>query len=117
MLKYKILITLLFFSLMIPVFAEIPVSLDSQTQTQNVQTTNIDYKQPISKRKIAKKFLFAMSGVAISSILLFVLLSLYNKVREICSSNKEYEITDINLETPDNLRSAIKSFINRTDWK
>ena len=40
-----------------------------ENTVQNV--VNTDFKQPISKRKVAKKFLLAMFGVAISSFLIF----------------------------------------------
>ena len=42
---------------------------DVSTQTPDI-LQNV-YKKPLSKRKIAKKFLLAMSGVAISSFLIF----------------------------------------------
>lgn len=80
------------------------------------ETDNI-YKQPIGKRKIAKKFLAAMCGVGISSLALFFLLTLYNKIREgyIChSKNSDNEIS---LETPDDMNSAIKAFLDKTNWQ
>ena len=60
-----------------------PVPVESAQETKQASSTDnmIVYKQPVSKRKIAMKFIYAMCGVAVSSILLFVLLSLYNKIR------------------------------------
>ena len=110
---------------MTPVFAEEPVTSDvTPVKKENILETNLDkeleefaYKQPVSKRKIAKKFLMAMGGVAISSILLFILLSAYNKLREsLQNSSSQNSVNDVSLETPENLEQAIKSFLNKTNW-
>ena len=81
-----------------------------------VQNTNeISYKQPVSKKKIAKKFLAAMGGVAISSILLFLILSVYNKLREkAIESFKNSE--EASLESPEDINNAVKSFLDKTNW-
>ena len=76
------------------------------------------YKHPTSKRKLAKKFLLAMFGVAGSSLIIFAGLSIYNRVREnflAVSQNKERE-EGSSLETPDNLTDAIKAFLDKTRW-
>lgn len=108
-----------------PAIAEQEISQDIQPQTETVETVpqqsvgeNITYKQPISKRKIAKKFLAAMGGVAISSIALFLILSLYNKVRESLGIQqqdvpKDYETS---LDTPENLEDAVRVFLEKTKW-
>ena len=75
------------------------------------------FKQPLSKRKIAKKFLAAMGGVAISSLAIFFLLTLYNRIREGYISQVETHNTETSLETPDDIDSAIKTFLDKTDWK
>ena len=77
----------------------------------------ITYKQPVSKRKIAKKFLLAMAGVAISSIILYLLLSLYNKIRAGFAGSQEIDTgKEPSLETPDNLIDAVKTFLDKTRW-
>lgn len=84
---------------------------------ENEQFTPETFKQPTSKRKVAKRFLLAMLGVAVSSFLIFAVLSVYNKIRGFVSTpivNKEEEPSS--LETPDNLNDAIKSFLDRTHW-
>ena len=125
MLKNKIFTILIVLTLMTPVFAEEPVTSDvTPVKKENILETNLDkeleefaYKQPVSKRKIAKKFLMAMGGVAISSILLFILLSAYNKLREsLQNSSSQNSVKDVSLETPENLEQAIKSFLNKTNW-
>ena len=122
-------------TLMIPVFAEEPVSseeLQSQTQEQAIpETTSVQecenklpeeltqtehFKQPTSKRKIAKKFIFAMLGVMISSIVLFVLLSLYNKLRNAFSAPQQQSQNETSLATPDNLTDAVRTFLDKTNY-
>lgn len=87
--------------------------LKSETQVEK----ETQFKQPISKRKIAKKFLVAMGGVAISSLALFFLLNLYNKIREGCIGQTKTLDGEISLETPCDIDSAIKTFLDKTDWK
>lgn len=103
-----------------PVFAENPESAVNQETPaeQTVQTPeSFTYKQPVSKRKIAKKFLLAMAGVGISSVLLFVLLSLYNRIRTGIVPNKQESPTgETSLVTPDNLQDAVRTFLEKTKW-
>ena len=81
MLKNKILTIVIALMLVSPVIAEeatgetlMPIT---ETTQENIQTTQeelpqldtIPYKQPVSKRKMAKKFLIGMGSVAVSSIL------------------------------------------------
>ena len=78
----------------------------------------IDYKQPVSKRKIAKKFLLAMLGVAVSSVLLYLILSLYNKIRDGFTTPRTETPPngETSLVTPDNLIDAVKTFLDKTKW-
>ena len=80
-------------------------------------TTNFQYKQPISKRKIAFKFLAAMGGVALSSFVLYILLTVYNRIREGVVVPPKKQDDAGSLETPDDYESAVKSFLDKTDWK
>lgn len=57
MLKNKIITILLMLTLVSPAIAE----------PEGIGSGSIPYKQPVSKRKVAKKFLLAMGGVGISS--------------------------------------------------
>ena len=75
-----------------------------------------DYKQPISNRKIAKKFLLAMAGVAVSSFTIFFLLSVYNKIRSGFVNQVKTPEGETSLKTPDDLDEAVKSFIKKTQW-
>ena len=139
MLKHKILVLLLIITLISPAIAEpeniqgpltgvsqeTPLEpINAAEETPNTvqelppAPKNIQYKQPVSKRKIAKKFLLAMAGVAISSILLFAILSLYNKLRESLGIAGQEETPEniTSLTTPDNLEDAVKTFLDKTRW-
>ena len=108
MLKNKIITVLLMLTLITPVIA-VPEGMGNST---------IPYKQPVSKRKVAKKFLAAMAGVGVSSILLYVTLSLYNKVRSsIIEAAKEIPSNgETSLVTPESLTDAVKTFLEKTKW-
>jgi len=88
-------------------------ALDEDTLEQ--QDEEKQYKQPISKRKIVKKFLAAMGGVAVSSFAIFFLLTIYNRVREDYVQIKTVD-GEPTLETPDDLDSAVRTFLNKTKW-
>lgn len=92
----------------------LPVQVQAVDDISVPQTT---YKQPVSKRKIAKKFLLAMGGVAASSLIIFLMLTVYNKVREGFSSGAKTPDGEVSLETPDDLQGAVRAFLNKTDWK
>lgn len=89
--------------------------LSLPVQVQAVDGMSV-YKQPVSKRKIAKKFLLAMGGVGASSVIIFLMLSLYNRVREGFSGSK-IDDNEPSLETPTDLQEAVRSFLNKTNWK
>lgn len=91
-------------------------TLDEDLDMAVEKEANELYKQPISKRKIAKKFLIAMGAVAVSSISLFFILSLYNKIRENYFYQTQILDDEKSLETPEDLNGAIKAFLDKTDW-
>lgn len=140
--KNKIIIILLMFALAAPVmvsgeiFSEplenpaLEEVVDPPVETEIAQPAqklpeeltepeNITFKQPVSKRKIAKKFLLAMAGVGISSLILFLMLTLYNKLRESFKGGTIQPVQDgeTPLETPDNLTDAVKTFLDKTKWE
>lgn len=122
MLKNKIIICFVLLALIAPVKAENIEEQPNMLPTQVVQndTQQTSFRQPTSKKKIAKKFLLAMSGVAISSLLLFLILSLYNKARSVLLSPKDGNSVgkenDMSLHTPETLDDAVKTFIEKTNW-
>lgn len=91
-------------------------SLNKDRELQEVPPIKDMYKQPVSKKKIAKKFLFAMVGVGISSIVLYIILTLYNTIRIKFTKKTLVENKEISLETPDNIQDAIRVFLDKTNW-
>ena len=89
-------------------------TLDEEAEEIQVES---QYKEPISKRKIAKKFLFAMGGVAASSFSIFFILTVYNRVREKCLNKVKTLEGESSLEAPVDVKGAIKSFLDKTNWK
>lgn len=85
---------------------------------QNIQLPAIPHKQPISKRKLVKKFLIAMLAVAGSSIFLYFGLTVYNQIRD-GIVQPEFKITDkeTSLKTPETLEEAVKTFLEKTKWE
>ena len=128
------------FAIILTLFLSLPVSVwavDENIQTENptkveesapiVNTLDEDiveqekneenqFKQPTSKRKIAKKFLAAMGGVGISSFAIFFLLTVYNRIREGFQDQIKTTDAGTSLETPQNMNEAIKSFLDKTNW-
>ena len=129
MLKNKILTIFIALMLVSPVIAEeatgealMPIA---ETMQENVQTAKeespqldtIPYKQPVSKKKMAMKFLMAMGGVAVSSILLFVFLTIYNKIRaSILAPKNDQQSGETSLVTPETLTDAVKTFLDKTKY-
>ena len=105
-------------------------SLDEDVQVKQEDNANIDipappeqdvvstpYKQPVSKKKIAKKFLIAMFCVAISSFAIYLGLTLYNRIRENFNSQSYLPPgEDKSLDTPNDITSAVKTFLEKTKW-
>ena len=76
----------------------------------------LPYKQPVNKKKIIKKFLFAMLGVGLSSVIIYIGLTIYNKIREGFSSKTAISSNKTSLTMPDTTNEAIKSFLDNTKW-
>lgn len=89
--------------------------LDEEIEAVTVEASN-QFKQPASKKKIAKKFLAAMGGVAASSFIIFFLLTLYNKVREEYLGETKIIDDEASLKSPDSLAEAVKIFLEKTKW-
>ena len=98
--KNKIFAIILMLILALPVVADEPQA---------------GFKQPISKRKIAKKFLLAMGGVGASSIVLYIGLTAYNQIKD--GFKVSAQEPEESLESPETLDSAVKIFLKKTDWK
>lgn len=120
--KIKVLKIFLAIILLFPTITVVAEDVKDQEEfvATEVVLENSDkklFKQPISKRKIAYKFLLAMGGVAISSLGLYLILTLYNNVREKNLHHNLQNKNDLSLESPNDLNSAIKIFLEKTSWK
>ena len=62
---------------------------------------------------IAVKFILAMAGVVISSVVIFLGLSIYNKIIVKGNTQSASSAEDEVLKTPKTVDDAIKFFINR----
>ena len=93
------------------------VEQNTQSAVQSQEAAPETFKQPISRRKIAKKFLAAMGCVALSSLLIFLILSLYNRIREKFLNQVKTPDGETSLETPDDYESAVRTFLDKTNWK
>ena len=89
---------------------------DDLEQIKTNELSNVDYKQPVDRRKIFKKFIAAMGGVAISSFTIFAMLTVYNRVRERFLNSTKIADGETSLETPEDLNEALKTFLDKTDW-
>ena len=81
------------------------------------QVSSSKFKQPVSKKKLAKKFVIAMLCVVGTSIFLYGTLSLYNKVREtIIGQSVMPPEGEKPLDAPTDLTEAVKTFLDKTKW-
>lgn len=80
------------------------------------ENQDIPYKQPISKKKLVKKFLLAMLAVGVSSLILYFGLSVYNRIREGLPVQIKTSKGDSTLSAPDDFSDAVKTFLEKTNW-
>ena len=90
--------------------------LEEELSQINGDALSSDYKQPVSIKKITKKFGFAMLGVMVSSFLIFFGLTLYNRVRETILNKVKTPEGETPLSTPENLTDAVRVFLEKTRW-
>ena len=115
-------------SLPISVWAVDDVAEQPQAQEENVINQRTDdeveepnipetpYKQPVSKKKIVFKFLAAMCGVGVSSLVIYFGLSLYNRIRDGYINGVNTSDGEASLRTPDNMEEAVKTFLDPPPW-
>ena len=94
------------------------INLEENVPVVNQLDEDLKYEsvQPNNTKKIVKKFLAAMGGVAISSFTIFAMLSVYNKIRDRHLKTVNNISNESSLETPDNFDNAIKTFLDKTNW-
>lgn len=113
-------------SLPVAIQAADDVSLNEEAQNEIVNTIDdeidtieeagFEHKEPIGKKKIIKKFLVAMGGVAASSFILYFGLTTYNRIRENLFKQKGIQVGESSLESPENYEEAVKTFLEKTNW-
>ena len=105
--KIVLIICFLFVGLIPVVAQESPLVPDTE------QKSEIPYKEPVDRKALMFKFLYAMGGVVASSLILYIGLSLYNKLREktIKTPTSDYVNT---LNTPNNLKDAVNIYLEKT---
>ena len=91
---------------------------DAQTAEESISNEQVksSYKQPFSKKNLIKKFLLAMFAVLVSSITLYYGLSLYNKIRDGYAVPIKTNDGETSLQNPDDLESAVRTFLEKTQW-
>ena len=120
MMKNKIKQFILSIFVVLALTCTIPVQVNADTAQQPAQTDSVQApiqfqtKQPIGKKQIALKFILAMVGVATSSIIIYVLLSLYNKYFYGNSKTSASNEVDEEFKTPTNLKDAVNIFLKKT---
>ena len=95
-----------------------PVSFEQNKIPAPTQNLNGQFKEPVSKKKLLKKFVIAMLCVAGTSVFLYGALSIYNKIRNGLDVEKTEPLEgEQTLEAPSDLTEAVKSFIEKTHWE
>ena len=75
------------------------------------------YKQPTSKKKLAKKFIIAMLCVAGASVFIYITLNIYNKIRDGLTADTTIPPEgEKPLDAPSDITEAVKTFIEKTKW-
>ena len=90
--------------------------INPEIQAVEAEKTNLPYKQPISKRKLVKKFLLAMFAVGVSSLLLYFGLTVYNRIRDGLPVQVKTPEGETPLSSPTDLESATQTFLDKTKW-
>lgn len=91
------------------------VSAELFTENPSVNKIKTEFatKAPFGKRQLAMKFILAMLGVATSSVIIYVILSLYNKFLYKDTTTVLNE-EDNDFKTPTNMKEAINIFLKKT---
>ncbi len=94
------------------------ISLEQETTSAAIKEEEnpMPYKQPISKRKLIKKFLLAMFAVGASSLVLYFGLTLYNKFRDNPVVQIKTPDGKTPLSEPQDIEGAVDIFLDKTKW-
>jgi len=109
--KLFLVIMIMILGIGIPSFAE-----GNQPTPANNPVMKYATKIPMGRKQLAMKFLLAMFGVGVSSVVIFVGLSIYNKLMYGTTQNRKNNASteDDNYKTPSNMKEALDIFLNKT---
>ena len=111
--RIKLFITVLAISISI-IFSSGDAFADINTSSVDKIKTEFATKAPFGKREMAMKFVLAMLGVAASSVVIYVMLSLYNRFIYKGSNPVIVNEDDNDFKTPTNMKDAINIFLKKT---
>ena len=98
-------------------FVSAPVLAENQ-QTNLIQeqktSTTVPLKRPVGRKKLAMKFIMAMMGVAASSVIIYVALSVYNRFIYGSPKAPQPKTRDDEFKTPTNMKDALDIFLKKT---
>ncbi|GEM_PF-6441865 len=94
-------------------------AVTDQNVANTSSKTSLDFatKTPMGRKQLAIKFLIAMMGVVVSSVVIFVGLSLYNKLMygtTTRTKDDDYSAEDDEYKTPSNMKEALNIFLKKT---
>lgn len=113
--KLKYYVAILFISLAIscPVMAE-NTAPAQESQPKVEQQAQLPVRRPTSKKALAYKFIMAMLGVGASSVIIYVLLTIYNRFIYGSPMKLAEKTEDDDYKTPTNMKDAINIFLKKT---
>ena len=111
--RIKLLIAILAVSISI-IFSNSCAFAGVDVSSVDRSKTEFATKAPLGKRDMAMKFVLAMLGVATSSVVIYVMLSLYNRFIYKGSNDVVVNEDDNDFKTPTNLKEAINIFLKKT---
>ncbi len=117
--KKKIKVYLASFMILCGIACSAPVMADTPQEPKQVQETvttpaKLPTRMPTSKKALAYKFIMAMLGVGASSVIIYVLLSIYNRFIYGTPRGLQDKSEDDEFKTPTNMKDAINIFLKKT---
>ena len=87
---------------------------DVQPNAVQQKTVSVPVKRPTSKKQLALKFVMAMMGVAASSVIIYVVLTVYNRFIYGTPKAPQPKTQDEEFKTPNNMKDALDIFLKKT---
>ncbi|MCR5266686.1 MAG: hypothetical protein K6E29_08880 [Cyanobacteria bacterium RUI128] len=96
-------------TLSVPALAE-----DVQPNAVQKPSVSVPVRKPTSKKQLAMKFAMAMMGVAASSVIIYVMLTVYNRFIYGTPKAPQPKSQDEEFKTPTNMKDALEIFLKKT---